>query len=119
MSSVSHAEVAGWVSELSATGLAPGSVRYVHAVMASLTGLAVRDGRIIRNPAVGVPLPRVRRRQPRFLSAQEVARLAAAAGKEGDAIRLLAFTGLRFGELAGLRVRRVDPLRRRTLWRSR
>ena len=38
---------------------------------------------------------------------------AAAAGKEGDAIRLLAFTGLRFGELAGPRVRRVNPLRRR------
>jgi len=75
--------------------------------------LAVRDGRIPRNPADKVPLPRVTRGEPRFLSRDEVERLADAAGTDGDSVRLLAYTGLRFGEMAGLRVRRVDFLRRR------
>jgi integrase len=41
--------------------------------------------------------------------------LADAAGEDGYVIRLLANTGLRFGELAALRVRRVDFLRKRLM----
>ena len=88
-------------------------MRQAHRVFALLLGLAVRDGRIPRNPADRVPLPRVTRDEPRFLSRKEVERLADAAGDDGDVIRLLAYTGLRFGELAALRVRRVDFRRRR------
>jgi integrase len=55
----------------------------------------------------------VTRNEPRFLTLDEVERLADAAGEDGDVIRLLAYTGLRFGEMAALRVRRADFLRRR------
>jgi integrase len=110
---VTHAEVAGWVARLRANGSAPATVRQAHRVFSLLLGLAVRDGRIPRNPADRVPLPRVTRDEPRFLSREEVERLAAAAGDDDDVIRLLAYTGLRFGELAALRVRRVDFRRRR------
>jgi integrase len=55
----------------------------------------------------------VRRSEPRFLTRDQVERLACAAGEYGDVVRLLAYTGLRFGEMAGLRVRRVDFLRKR------
>jgi len=47
----------------------------------------------------------------RLAAAKE--RLADAAGEYGDVVRLLAYTGLRFGEMAALRVRRVDFLRKR------
>jgi integrase len=40
-------------------------------------------------------------------------RLADAAGEYGDVVQLLAYTGLRIGEMAALRVRRVDFLRKR------
>ncbi|MGR7023066.1 tyrosine-type recombinase/integrase [Geodermatophilus sp. URMC 62] len=59
------------------------------------------------------PTPSGAARRARFLTCEQVERLAEAAGEYGDAVRLLAYTGLRFGELAGLRVRRVDLLRRR------
>ena len=36
--------------------------------------------------------------QPRFLTREQVERLAEAAGEYGDAVGLLAYTGLRFGE---------------------
>lgn len=97
----------------SSQGSAPSTVRQTHRVFSLLLGLAVRDGRIPRNPADRVPLPRVTRGEPRFLTRDEVARLADAAGDEGDSIRLLAYIGLRFGEMAALRVRRTDFLRKR------
>ena len=101
------------MARLRAHGSAPATVRQTHRVFSLLLALAVRDGRIPRNPADKVPLPRVTRGEPRFLSRDEVERLADAAGADGDSMRLLAYTGLRFGEMAGLRVRRVDFLRRR------
>ncbi len=113
LADLAHADIAAWVAQMTAGGLAPATVRQAHRVLALVLTLAVRDGRIPRNPAVGVPLPRVRRAEPRFLTREQVERLAEASGEYGDAVRLLACTGLRFGELAGLRVRRVDFLRRR------
>jgi hypothetical protein len=71
--------------------------------LALVLTLAVRDGRIPRNPASGVPPPRARRADPRFLTRTEVERLADAAAEYGDVVRLLAYTGLRFGEMAALR----------------
>lgn len=105
--------VSSWVAELSASGLAGATVRHVHRVLAEVLGSAVADGRLARNVAAGVPLPRAGGRDKRFLTHEEVARLAGAAGDDGVIIRVLAYTGLRFGELAALRVRDVDPRRRR------
>lgn len=113
LADVTHGDVAKWVAGLSRSGLAPSTVRQTHRVLSLVLTLAVRDGRIARNPAEGVPLPRAVRKDPRFLTRAEVEALANGAGGYGDVIRLLAFTGLRFGELAGLRVRRVDLAKRR------
>ena len=113
LADVNHADVATWVARVRTQGSAPGTVRQAHRVFSLLLELAVRDGRIPRNPAERVPLPRIVRGEPRFLTRTEVEGLADAAGDDGDVIRLLAYTGLRFGELAALRVRRVDFLRLR------
>ncbi len=68
LADVSHADVAAWVARLRANGSAPATVRQTHRVFSLLLALAVRDGRIPRNPADRVPLPRVTRGEPRFLS---------------------------------------------------
>lgn len=113
LSGVAHADVVGWVAGLSASGLAPATVRHAHRVLSLMLGLAVRDGRLSRNPADGVRLPAASTPQKRFLTHAQVADLAEAAGDYGLAVRVLAYAGLRFGELAALRVERVDLLRRR------
>jgi integrase len=113
LADITHADVAAWVADRSARGLAPATVRQAHRVLALVLTLAVRDGRIARNPATGVPLPRAVRAEPRFLTRDQVEQLAPAAGEYGDVVRLLAYTGLRFGEMAALRVRRIDFLRKR------
>lgn len=110
-----HSDVRDWVRDLSASGLSPGTVRQAHRVLSLILAEAVKDGRLSRNPASGVQLPRAVRSDPRFLTGAEVARLVEAAHPNGLSVAVLAFCGLRFGELAALRVRRVNLLRRRLI----
>ncbi|HKF86690.1 MAG TPA: site-specific integrase, partial [Propionibacteriaceae bacterium] len=68
------------------------------------------------NPAAGVSLPRVREVEKRFLTHRQVHELAEACREEYRLVVLfLAYTGLRWGEMAALRVNRLDLLRRRAL----
>jgi integrase len=116
LSAVTHADVTEWVRRIAGAGLAPSTVRQAHRVFSLLLALAVRDGRLTRNVAVGVRLPRVERHERTFLTHDQVARLAdACSGSNRLIVLVLAYTGLRWGELAALRVRRVDLERRRLL----
>jgi integrase len=102
-----------WIADLVEAGLRPGTVRQTHRVLSLILDTAVADGRIARNPAAGAKLPRQARAEPVFLTAEQVAEVARAAEPEDLSVLTLAFTGLRFGELVGLKVRRYDPVRRR------
>jgi integrase len=95
-----------------ARGEASGSVDS-HRVFSLMLGDAVRAGRLPRNPAAGVPLPRLVRKAPVFLDHGQVAELAAACEPHGLLVRFLAYTGLRWGEATALRVDRVHLDRRR------
>lgn len=86
-----------------------------YGVLASLLDDAVQDGRLTRNPARAgrVGLPRKSRGEHRYLSHAQVHDLAAAAGDNRLIILVLAYTGLRWSELVGLRVKHIDFTRRR------
>ncbi len=110
----------------------PGSIRLRFAALRSFYRWALREGRVAENPVLGIPLPRLPRRLPIFLSREQVARLLdaphqkwaqrAGAGKKGpgrgwhewqcwrDAAWLETFygAGLRIAELSGLERRRYD-----------
>ena len=88
-------------------------MRYVHRVLSLILEHAVRDGRLARNPAVGVRMPRARKPEKRFLTHEQVATLADAAGGQRLVILVLAYCGLRWDEMAALRVGRLDLMRRR------
>ena len=109
LAKIDHSAVVGWIAEMSAAGLAASTIPQTHRVLSMILG---SDGRIVRNVAAGVPLPRPRSADKRFLDHGQVAALAEAAGPYGSVVRVLAYCGLRFGELAALRVGRVDLLRR-------
>ena len=85
-------------------------------VLAGILDDAVSDQRIAANRARGLHLgmSKVPKRR-RYLSHAEVSRLAAAAGtpEHSTIVLLLAYCGLRWGELVGLRVRDVNLLRHR------
>ncbi|MEO6885780.1 MAG: site-specific integrase, partial [Jatrophihabitantaceae bacterium] len=113
LSGVTHEGVAAWVAGLERLGLSASSIRQTHRVFSLLLGLAVRDGRLARNPATGVPLPRAVRAEQVHLTHGQVDALANAAGEYRLAVLFLAYTGVRFGEMAALRVRGLDLMRRR------
>jgi integrase len=113
LAKLERSAVTAWVMKLVDAGLAGPTVRHAHRILHMILNTAADDGRLVRNPASRVKLPRDRRREKRFLTHPEVAALAEAAGPDRLIILVLAYCGLRFGELAALRVRNVDPLRRR------
>lgn len=116
---VRHSDVQNWVARLS-TG-EPGRskpksaalVHRCHGVLAAILDAAVRDRRIPSNPARGVGLPRKVSREHVYLTHQQVDLLARSSGAHAALIRVLAYTGLRWGEVSGLRVGDVDLGRRR------
>ena len=106
--------VQAWVAKLVAAGLSPSHVRDIVGVLSGVFGLAVRDRRLPSNPATGLDLPRIKKRRRRYLTAAQVEALADAAEPNGRlAILVLAYCGLRWCELAALRVGSIDFLRRR------
>lgn len=110
VSEVRYSKVQEWV-----TGL-PGSATTVlraYGVLASILDVAVRDRRILSNPARGVNLPRKVKKDRVYLSHAQVELLAGLCGQHATMVEIMAYTGLRWGEVTALRVRDLDMLRRR------
>ncbi|MGW0229433.1 hypothetical protein ACWDWO_14035 [Actinopolymorpha singaporensis] len=67
-------------------------------VFSAVCQYAVRTRRLLVNPVTGLKLPKpVPAGERMFLTHEEVAKLAAAAGSYGFFIRTLAYTGLSLG----------------------
>ncbi|WP_082519207.1 tyrosine-type recombinase/integrase [Rhodococcus sp. Leaf233] len=101
-----------WINELS-RDRAPSTVKKAHHAMSMILDVAVRDRRIAANPASGINLPRARHDEPTFLTREQLFTLAEKAGPGELVVLTLGFTGLRWGEMAALKVRRWDGGRRR------
>jgi integrase len=91
-------------------GLAPRTVQYVHVTLHKALEQAIADGLIPRNATEAVKPPQVRREEMRPLTAEQVRVLfEAAKGDRLEALYVLAVTtGLRQGELLGLKWDDVD-----------
>lgn len=121
--SISYADVDAFVRTLEAGGRRPGTVRNAFFVLKMVLDYAIKDGRIRSNPCQGVELPSASSPEMLFLTAAQVRLLAAALDARAVARSRLgkvspppygllaefaAFTGLRAGEIAALRVGRID-----------
>lgn len=110
----------------------PATVQKLHRVLCLVLDMAVKDGRLARNVATGVNLPRVVKHEHRYLTHDQVEDLAQACGyppetskhssydtRTNEMYRLvvlfLAHTGVRFGEMAALRASRLDLRRQRAV----
>jgi integrase len=113
---VRRSHVESWIKQMSADGLAAGTVHTRVQNVRSVFRGAVRDRVIATDPSEGVTLPRRRRVEHAMtvLTPAEVGRLIAAADPRFSAfVAVCAFAGLRLGEAAALQVGEVDFLRRR------
>jgi len=95
--------------ETMATKLAPATVRTNYGVLRAILNAAVSADLIVRSPCRGIQLPAERRGEIRFLSPEELGRLAEALPIEyRPMVYVAGVLGLRWSEVAGLRVGRVD-----------
>lgn len=107
-----HSHVQTWVSELSATK-SPTTVARAYGALAAILDVAVKDRRILENPARGVKLPRKTKKPHGYLKHSQVTALALASGTHSTLIYLLAYTGLRWGEATALKLKSLDLLKKR------
>lgn len=134
LADITHERIQEWVAA-SAAQSTPGTVRKNMTVLNQVLAEAVRRRRIAVNPSTDIELPRSVHVERRYLTAAQVVALAKAAGtvtadpkkigekryaaqlNAADARRtlvyVLAYTGLRFGEVAALQVADVNVLRSR------
>lgn len=106
-------EIRQWVAGLEQRSYAPATIAKAYQILARCFRVAVTDGLLPRTPCREIKLPKNDRDEKRFLSPTEVETLAAAIQDRYRVVVLTgAYTGLRFGELAALRIDDLDTLRR-------
>lgn len=102
-----QALVKRWLSERK-----PSSVARDYRTLAAILHYAVERDLIVRSPCRSIKLPRGTRRAVHVIDADELARLAKAMGDYELMAYVAAVLGLRWGEVAGLRVGRLDVANR-------
>jgi integrase len=110
LKNVTPAHVRGLYREKLEAGLSPRTVQYVHVTLHKALKQAVADGLIPRNATEAVKPPQVRREEIHPLTPEQTKQLfEAAKGDRLEALYVLAVTtGLRQGELLGLKWEDVD-----------
>jgi integrase len=94
-------------------GLSASRVRQAHQLVGAVLKFAVKAKHLPANPADGVELPRLPETEQRYLTHEQLHRIAVASGRQRTLVLVLGYCGLRFGEAAALRVANVDVTARR------
>lgn len=105
--------VRAWVAEMVEAGHGPATIENALGVFRMALDQAVEDRRIARNPCTGVKAPRRGHKQRGYLTHAQVEFLAQSVDANPEVVRFLAYTGLRWGEMAALKLENFDMLRRR------
>ncbi len=110
---VKTSAVRAWVAQMVTEGVGVATIENAFGLLRQLLGAAVEDRCIPRNTCTGVRLPKRLHADRGYLSHRQVAALAAAVDRDPEVVRFLSYCGLRWGEMAALRVQDFDVLRRR------
>jgi integrase len=109
---IDQASVRRFVAALTASGKSSQMVKGAYQTLRNVLATAQGAGAIRVNACDGVKLPRPIKREMLFLSAEQVLDLSAAMAEPyGTLVTFAAYSGLRAGEIGGLRVGRLDLLR--------
>lgn len=115
LTSITNNEISQWIARSIESGAGPVVLRQSHGILRQIFNAAVLDGRLNRNPAIGVPLPRVKRSEKRALSPTELFELSRACEGYELLVKFAGTTGLRWGEIAALQCKDVSLLNRTIL----
>jgi integrase len=118
---VGYEELQVWITGLSTDGsvrfegrgLSASRVRQTHQLVGAVLKFGVRAKHLPANPADGVELPRLPEVEQRYLTHDQLHRVAVASGRLRTLVLVLGYCGLRFGEASALQVADVDGRARR------
>lgn len=113
--------VDSWLAQLVADEVGPGARKRSYNLLRACLQAAVRDELIPANPAAPVTSPPESRGRVKWFTREQVSALldrldrreTQVSDEVADMARLMVWCGLRWGEVAGLRVMDIDWLRRR------
>lgn len=112
IASISKPQVESWV-KLMAKDMSPTSIRLPFNVLGAVLKYAVAENRLAKNVCDGVKVPKIVHRRHGYLNHEQVDALAEHCKDYGDVVLFLSYTGLRWGEMAALKVRSLNMLKRR------
>lgn len=105
--------IRNWIAELVANDTGVPTIENALSALRGALDIAVEDRQIATNPCGPVKAPRRGIADRAYLTHDQVHQLAATVRTHPEVVRFLAYTGLRWGEMAALRVSDFDMLRRR------
>jgi len=108
LTAITTADIKNWIAGLEQKGVGSTTIRQSYRLLHQILESAMVDELIIRNPAIGVRLPKKTKSKTTALTVQQVKALADECGKYGVLIRFLALTGMRINETLALRVEDID-----------
>jgi integrase len=114
LNKITRSDVQELLDAMLAHGTGASTVSATRRLLSAIFAYAVDMERLSVNPVTRAKAPRVQPRPARFLTAEEVDKLASTIRESDRALVLLiAFRGLRIGEALALRIGDVDFLKRR------
>lgn len=113
LAAITREEVRGWVADMQREGVGPATIEAVVTLLGKMLADAVEMGVLKTNVAARVKRPPVELRVPFFWSYEEARAIIAQLDEPWALmVELDFYTGLRMGEMRGLRVEQVDLARR-------
>ena len=109
LSEISRDDVEFWVSDLVRTGVSVPTIDRAYRTLRVTLEQATQEGKAWSNVARRIKLPAMDRRDPFFLTADQVDAVAQeVTPRQRALVYLLAYTGLRMGEASALRIKNMD-----------
>lgn len=112
LTSITNNQIGQWIAKAIDDGSGATVIKRSHSVLRQILNAAVLDGRLNRNPAIGVPLPRTKSKEKKALSFKQLRALAVEVIGYESLVLFAGTTGLRWGEIAALQCKDVSLLNR-------
>jgi|LakMenEpi03Aug12_release.lakeMendotaPanAssembly.Ray.scaffolds.fasta_scaffold91569_1 integrase len=112
LTSISNNEIGQWIAKSIESGVGLTAIKQSHGVMRQILKSAVLDGRLNRNVAEGVSIPRLKPKEKQALSLNQLRALAEECGDFKSLVLFAGTTGLRWGEIAALQCKDISVLNR-------
>jgi integrase len=110
---ITQPHVQAWIGAMRSEGYAPWTIDNTYRLLKGAFDAAVTAGLIHRSPCVGIKKPSVftNKKEMNFLSPDELSRLAVETGDLGALVLMSGWLGLRWGEVRGLKRKRLNVLK--------